>query len=72
MFNQEIITIKYNISDITLVIYFNENDSYGSIVSYLDENRLQRAFFNRYDMKEIKSKSEYERLVKYYTKKRLK
>jgi hypothetical protein len=62
----EIITIKYGISQLTLKLCFDELESYGTITSFLNENCTQRAFFDRYDMKEINSLSEFKRLVKYY------
>ena len=63
------ITIKFDMLEITLRMYFDENTNYGGIVSYEDEHCCSRAFLNRYDKKEFKTLSEYNKAVKYYSKK---
>jgi hypothetical protein len=67
----ETITIKYRLREITLRIAFYPESNEGTIVSYEDRDRLYRAYIDAYDMKEITSQAQFNKLVAYYNKKKV-
>jgi hypothetical protein len=64
-------TVKHDLTEITLRIWFDEELGRGGVVSFLDEHFLNRAFFDRYDNMEVNSVKDFHRRVKYYEKKHL-
>ena len=65
-----VITMNFNGGEVTLVCKWI--DGYGSIATYLDQNMTQRAYYNRYEMKEFNDKAQFDKFVKNMKKKALK
>lgn len=61
---REVVRIKYKLSEIYLLCWWDDRNNFGGITSYEDKNLLNRAWRAAYDNKTFANKNELVTYVK--------